>query len=282
MKRVLIQTILYTAMLLLALSATGAQAGPITLTCPTKLTINGKQYLPIAGINDQNFGKASIGSGALLCSYPFAFAQTSAPQGAPPSCPSLTLNLAVSGGSPGWSFGSPGSSSTINNVQGYLESVRSPDGAVRKVCKYGTSNFTPNYTAVVWSSGPANYTCAVSSINMHDFICTPPPCPSPLVGSNVPSTNWSPSSTQPGYYPPGSAILSGGNVEVGEASYSAVKSEMGSSFANAHFAFVSQGTPNNTPSGAITCSYDGPAFTYNGQHRFATITIACTGNSCSL
>jgi hypothetical protein len=285
MKRILTQAILCAGMMSLFLSATGAQAGPVTLTCPTKLTINGTQYLPIAGINNQNFGKAIMSLGIMTCSYPFAFSQTSAPVGSPPSCPPLTLNLAVSGGSAGWSFGNPGTPSTINNVQGTLDSVRSPDGAVRKVCKYGTSTLTPNYTAVVWNGGPANYTCALNTSNTHSFTCTPPPCPSPVLGSAVPSTNWSATSTKPGYYAPDSAILVAGtgNVLIGGASYGDVKSEMGGSFAGAHFALVGgAGTASNLPAGVITCSYDGPPFSYNGQSRMATITIACAGGACSL
>ena len=284
MKRILTQAILYAGMMLLCLSATDAQAGQITLTCPTKLTINGAQYLPIAGINNQNFGKAVMSSGIMTCSYPFVFGQTSRPQGTPPGCPSKVVNLAVSGGSAGWSFGSPGTQNAIT-VPGFLTSERNNHGMLVGVCKYGTSNLTPNYTAVVWGQNPTNYTCALSSTDMHDFICTPPPCPSPLLGSNVPSTNWSTSSTKPGYYAPDSAILIAGtgNVVIGSASYTDVKNEMGGSFAGAHFALVGgAGTASNLPAGAITCSYDGPPFSYNSQNRMATITIACAGGACSL
>lgn len=284
MKRILAQAILYAGIMLLCLSATDAQAGPITLTCPTKLTINGAQYLPIAGINNQNFGKAVMSSGIMTCSYPFVFGKTSRPQGTPPGCPSMVINLAVSGGSPGWSFGSPGTQNAIT-VPGFLTSERNNHGMLVDVCKYGTSNLTPNYTAVVWAQNPTNYTCALNPSNMHDFTCTPPPCPSPLLGMNVPSTNWSAASTKPGYYALDSAILVAGtgNVLIGSASYTDVKSEMGGSFAGAHFALVGgAGTASNLPAGVITCSYDGPPYSYNGQSRMATITIACAGGACSL
>lgn len=284
MKRILAQAILYAGLMLVFLSAANAQAGTITLTCPTKLTINGAQYLPIAGINNQNFGKAVMSSGIMTCSYPFVFGKTSAPQGSPPSCPHLTLNLAVSGGSGSWSFGSPGTENAIT-VPGFLTGERNNHGMLVNVCKYGTSNLTPNYTAVVWSQNPTNYTCAPSASDMHDFICTPPPCPSPLLGSNIPSTNWSAISTKPGYYAPDFAILVAGtgNVLIPSASYSDVKNEMGGSFAAAHFALVGgAGTASNLPAGVITCSYDGPSYPYMGKNRDATITIACAGGACSL
>jgi hypothetical protein len=284
MKRILTQAILCAGMMLLVLSAAGAQAGTITVSCPTKLTINGTPYLPIIGVNNQNFGKAIMSSGIMTCSYPFAFGQTSRPQGTPPGCPSIVINLAVNGGSPGWSFGSPGTQNAIT-VPGFLTSERNNHGMLVSVCKYGTSTLKPNYTAVVWSQNPTNYTCALSTSNTHDFICTPPPCPSPLLGMNVPSTNWSASSTKPGYYALDSAILVAGtgNVLIGSASYSDLKSEMGSSFAGASFALVGgAGSASNLPAGVITCSYDGPVFQYGGQHRMATITIACAGGACSL
>jgi hypothetical protein len=272
--------------ILLVLSAAGAQA--VTLTCPTKLTINGAQYLPIVGINNQNFGKAVMGpSGTLLCSYPFSFAKTTTPQGSPATCPPLTLNLAVSGGSGTWNFGSPGTSNAFI-ADGFLKGERNNHGMLVNVCKYGASSLAPNYTAVVWETIPTGYSCALSPSDMHNFTCTPPPpppCPSPLLGSNIPSTNWSATSTKPGYYAPDSAILVAGtgNVLVGSASYSDVKNEMGGSFAGAHFALVGGvGTASNLPSGVITCSYDGPAFSYMGKSRAATITIACAGGACSL
>jgi len=107
-------------------------------------------------------------------------------------------------------------------------------------------------------------------------------CPSPIKGSNIPSKNYSPTSTKPGYRAQDSAILTQGGIpQTPSASYAAVKSSMGGAFAGAKFKIVGgPGSDSSLPGGTFTCSYDGPSYRHGSQTLSATITIVCTGSSC--
>jgi len=107
-------------------------------------------------------------------------------------------------------------------------------------------------------------------------------CPT-LKGSQIPTRNWSATSSKPGYYALDSAIINDGNghVVVGSAPRSVVKSYMGSAFANATFTVVGgPGGGSALPANVITCPYDGPRFRNGGRTLQATVTINCT-TSCA-
>jgi hypothetical protein len=113
-------------------------------------------------------------------------------------------------------------------------------------------------------------------------------CPSPLLGSQLPTANWNASSAAPGYYAYQSAILNSGNASpiLTQPTLNAIKSAMGgaAAFNGATFNVPSgtngSGTGGGLPTGVISCSYDSPAFTYGKQKADAQVTIACT-TSCS-
>jgi hypothetical protein len=120
--------------------------------------------------------------------------------------------------------------------------------------------------------------------------CTAPVvCPSSLKGSQIPTANWSASSTAPAYYAYQSAIFNSKNGApiATEASRSTIESAMGTTAFNAATFTVPAGTSNpgtggGLPNGVISCAYDSPGFTYHQQPAKAQVTIACTTTCGSL
>jgi hypothetical protein len=105
-------------------------------------------------------------------------------------------------------------------------------------------------------------------------------CVEHIKGSQIPGA-LNTATGKPGYYAPNSAVINDGNgqVYVGDASRTQVKTLMGSSFANATFVLVGgPGSDSNVP--GFTCSYDGPRFHHAGKTLQATITIVCTSGNC--
>jgi hypothetical protein len=115
-------------------------------------------------------------------------------------------------------------------------------------------------------------------------------CPPSLQGNQLPTANWSPSSTAPGYYASQSAILNGGNGNpiTPQPSLSAIESAMGgvAKFKAATFSVPpgtnGYGTDSELPTGVILCGYDSPQFTYRNQQAVAQVEIACTTSCASL
>jgi len=127
-------------------------------------------------------------------------------------------------------------------------------------------------------------TCGAGKVanSSHTACVTPPPCPT-ISGSQIPTRNWSAQSSQSGYYALDSAIVNVGNgqVVVGSAPRSTVKSYMGGAFSGATFTVVGGAAPGPA-SGVITCPYDGPRFQNGGRTLEATVTINCTGTCAGL
>jgi hypothetical protein len=256
------------AMILCLFAAQAARAG--TVTCPSHMVLSGVVLQdpwgsPAVATSDVN--------NKLLCVYPgIGFSEsTAAPANGP--CAAKTVTIVLSNGTGTWYFGPPGSASTLPLP------VTNSGGR----CHYGGVDYNFPFLAV-WQKAPNGQTCVQSTGNKAAFTCTTSPvttaglCPASLAGSALPATNWSAASSRPGYYPPDSAIIdvANGQVVAGSASYSAVKSSMGSGFAGATFNLVGGiGTASNLPSNVITCSYDGPRYRKSGKTLEATVTTAC-------
>jgi hypothetical protein len=239
---------------------------------------------------------ARVGTNALLCEYAVRVTGDYPPTHPISSCKSFPLVLklvapdpAPAAGFTSWAFGTPGtpkgSSSTVSAAQTiaptYSMTTSSPPTRNCQVPNQGVFYFQ------IYSGMPSGETCTASASSFTCTTTTPALCPTSLQGSQIPTTNWSASSSAPGYYAYESAILApNGAPIVSEASLSAVKSAMGSSFGGSTFKVPSgtngYGTGGGLPAGVISCGYDSPQFTYNGQQALAQVTIACTTSCATL
>jgi hypothetical protein len=277
-----------------------ASAHAITITCPAypgniKSTI-GTGTPPAEPIVLQVLVTPRVGANALLCEYTVRVTGDYPPVHPISSCPAhpLVLSLVAPDPAPAtgftkWAFGTPGtpegSSSTVSAAQS-IAPIYSMTGSTRncQVPNQGVFYFQ------IYSDFPSGETCTVSGSSFTCTAPTPPLCPPSLKGSKLPTANWSATSTAPGYYAYQSAILnhSNGIPIATQPSLSTIKSAMGgtAAFNAATFSVpngtTGEGTGGGLPSGVISCSYDSPEFTYDGQPAVAQVTIACTTSCGSL
>ncbi len=263
---------------LFLLSAERAEAGVVT--CPTTLKLN-PNWTQGAALGPSY--AAGIVGNDLVCQFaPISF--DSSPTFRPTwGCPSKSASAAVSGGSGGWKFGSPGGSKMVD-FNGHLTLVWRPSFHwVRWAtadCVY--DEVTPPVVAV-WQAAPKNTTCTVNALNRSQFNCVLPACLQTLQGSNFPTAAFSPPG--PGYTNDSTIInVANGQTVVAPASVNQVKTKMGTgAFNSATFTLVGgPGSDSTLPAGVITCSYDGPRFQSAGKTLEATITVACIGSCGSL
>jgi hypothetical protein len=284
----------------MCLLTTSAHA--LTLTCPAypsniKSTI-GTGTPPAEPIVVGVTGPAAgVGTNALVCKYTLRLTQNYPPHNPISSCPShpLVMNLVAPNPPPAtgftsWAFGPPGtpmgSSSSVSaaqSVTAIYSMTQNPPPMTGFTRNCQTSN-SGVFQFQIYSNFPSKEACTASGSSFTCTAPTPPLCQPSLKGSQLPTVNWSASSSAPGYYAYQSAILNSNNgiPILTQPSLATIMSAMGSAaFSAATFTLPSggQGSGGGLPNGVISCGYDSPQFVYQGQPATAQVTVACT-NSC--
>ncbi len=159
---------------------------------------------------------------------------------------------------------------------GYHVDISHPQGATCDAC---TGNTVSNGCTLYCSACPAG-----SVAGPNHASCVPNTgCTPMMIGSQLPSVNWSASLGKAGWYATQSALVNAGNGQAqGGQSYNQIKSAMGGSFANAAFTLVGgTGTGTNLPVGTYECQYNSPPFQHAGKTYIAVPAFLCEpGQPC--
>jgi hypothetical protein len=276
-------------------------AHALTISCPAypsniKSTI-GTGTPPAEPIVLQAAASARVANNALLCEYTVRVTEDYTPTNPISSCTAHPLVLSLIAPDPApatgftaWAFGTPGTPKGSSSMVSAAQSIAPVYSMVEKPRPAG--GFTRNcqvpnagvFYFQIFSNIPAGEACSASGSSFTCGAPAPPLCQPSLKGSQLPTANWSASSTAPGYYAYQSVILNNhnGNPILLQPSLSTIKSAIGSSYSGATFTLANAGSGGGLPAGVISCFYDSPVFTYDNQPASAQVTIACTASCGSL